>query len=117
MKENIFEKTISNSQIFLTLEKKDQKKKKNNHQLLKYTIKKVVFYFIAFFIMITMFFLFSRFYVQTLVSHEGIYFDNFLRKIFEAWGLEKPLWQAYCEFIVRVFTLNFGPTIDLNYIL
>ncbi|MBY9008092.1 MAG: hypothetical protein KGD63_15230 [Candidatus Lokiarchaeota archaeon] len=122
MKENIFEKIISNSQIFLTFEKNDQKNKKIKHQFLKYIAKKAVFYFTVFFIMISMFFLFSRFYLQTWALHfwDDISFMGegdvlFINALCEFWGLGKPLWQAYFEFIVQVFTLNFGPSIGLGY--
>ena len=124
MKEKIFGKTISNSQIFHTFEKNDQKNKKRKHQFLKYIAKKAVFYFTVFFIMISMYFLFSRFYLQTLIlnfleDNSGMILPvdgSFLYEILEAWGLRKPLWQAYFEFIVRVFTLNFGPSMSLGYL-
>ncbi|MBN1216443.1 MAG: hypothetical protein JXA99_13515 [Candidatus Lokiarchaeota archaeon] len=128
MKDIINKKKSSHFNTFLVSESTIKKKKKISHLYLKYVLRKAMFYFTIFFIIISMLFLLSRLYIQfnidDIYSSYTIdvgFFDEDLLLAMEAeleriMGIGKPLWEAYIDFIIQVFTFDFGSTPHLNYI-
>ena len=114
------------NQSSLNIEKKDFKEKRRKYQFLKYIVKKAGFYFLTLFTMISLTFFIFYSFIEDLFPLPNIvppinpsedYIEKIRRylAIREFWGVGKPLWQAYFEFILQVFTLDFGPTINLIY--
>ncbi|MBN1216444.1 MAG: hypothetical protein JXA99_13520 [Candidatus Lokiarchaeota archaeon] len=113
-------KTYENIIISSTNKKYVEKENKSHHLFLKYIIRKTVFYFSLFFTIISVVFIISRFYIQNY--YNDIFPPRFqldpedyliARELERIMGINKPLWQAYINFIIQVFTFDFGPTIAL----